>query len=342
MNFFCKIFSKNPASEQKLDTTKQTLPNQKKVEIQVNKETKSDIYFLKCSGCKREYEIGKNAVAVCLEFQVPGANILVVYDKDTERVDLVAPIDPSNKGAFERAKPGWKTIQNSLANGQKRKWKCKLCNQVNKYPDLSLDNSNIESTENTFENGISVDDITFGNQVWMTKKLNVNKFCNGDIIPEAKTNKEWKKAGVNKQPAWCFYDNDSAYGPKCGKLYNWYAVNDSRVLAPLGWHIPTDAEWITLTDYLEHEVIADKIKIFFEGGKVSSYGTNKSGFSDLPFGIRYPSGQFYDAERRIGCWSSTEDDTDSAWTHILHYDNYTLGKLFSNKRAGLSVRCLRD
>ena len=85
--------------------------------------------------------------------------------------------------------------------------------------------------------------ITIGTQVWMTKNLDVATFRNGDPIPQAKTDEEWEKAGENQQPAWCYYDNDPANGAKYGKLYNWYAVNDSRGLAPVGYHIPSDAEW---------------------------------------------------------------------------------------------------
>lgn len=84
--------------------------------------------------------------------------------------------------------------------------------------------------------------VTIGNQVWMTKNLNVDKFRNGDPIPEAKTDEEWIKAGENKQPAWCYYENDPANGEKYGKVFNWYAVNDPRGLAPEGWHDPTEEE----------------------------------------------------------------------------------------------------
>jgi uncharacterized protein (TIGR02145 family) len=103
--------------------------------------------------------------------------------------------------------------------------------------------------------------VSIGKQVWMTKNLNVDKFRNGDPIPQAKTATEWKAAGENKQPAWCYYDNDPANGAKYGKLYNWYAVNDSRGLAPAGYHIPSDAEWTALTDYLGgYEVAGKKMK----------------------------------------------------------------------------------
>lgn len=88
--------------------------------------------------------------------------------------------------------------------------------------------------------------VTIGSQVWMTKNLNVDKFRNGDPIPQAKSEEEWKVAIENKQPAWCYYDNNPANGVKWGKLYNWFAVNDSRSLAPKDYHIPTDSEWTTL------------------------------------------------------------------------------------------------
>ena len=100
--------------------------------------------------------------------------------------------------------------------------------------------------------------VTIGKQVWMTKNLDVSTFRNGDPIPEAKTDEAWKAAGENKQPAWCYYDNDPKNGTKYGKLYNWYAVNDPRGLAPAGYHIPTDAEWTVLTNYLGGEDVAGK------------------------------------------------------------------------------------
>ena len=119
--------------------------------------------------------------------------------------------------------------------------------------------------------------VTIGTQVWMTKNLDVSTFRNGDTIPQAKTTEEWKRAGENQQPAWCYYDNDPANGAKYGKLYNWYAVNDSRGLAPVGYHVPSDAEWTKLTDFLGGESVAStkmksmpiyetKIRYVEEGG----------------------------------------------------------------------------
>jgi hypothetical protein len=142
MNFFKKIFGTKLSSTEKSEMLKK-------------QETKPDISLLICSNCKKEYKIGKNAVAVCLEVSaIPNTTILIDHDNITERMDLVAPIDPSNKGAFERAKLGWETIQDSLSHGQQRKWKCNLCNQVNKYPDLSI-NINELSNQNLSTKGLN-------------------------------------------------------------------------------------------------------------------------------------------------------------------------------------------
>ncbi|MEY4573638.1 MAG: hypothetical protein RLZ10_2937, partial [Bacteroidota bacterium] len=127
--------------------------------------------------------------------------------------------------------------------------------------------------------------VVIGNQTWMAQNLNTTTFRNGDIIPEAKTNEEWVKADKKKQPAWCFYRGNSEEGWKYGKLYNWYAVNDSRGLAPDGWHIPSSEEWTNLINYLGTENIGEKIKTT-EGWFQDGNGNNESGFSGFPGGHR--------------------------------------------------------
>ena len=100
---------------------------------------------------------------------------------------------------------------------------------------------------------IKAQDVTIGTQTWTSKNLDVSKFRNGEAIPLAKTNAEWELAGQNQQPAWCYYENKGENGTKYGKLYNWYALNDPRGLAPNGYHIPSKAEWTILTDNLGEE-----------------------------------------------------------------------------------------
>ena len=184
--------------------------------------------------------------------------------------------------------------------------------------------------------------VTIGYQVWMIKNLDVATFRNGDPIPEAKTAEEWKEAGENQQPAWCYYDNDPANGTKYGKLYNWYAVNDARRLAPKGYHIPTHAEWTTLTTYLGGEKVAGtKIKST-SGLYGNGNGTNSIGFNGLPGGNRSSSGAFNYIGDGGYWWSSTETNTYDAELPSLSYFSGDVYSLNNNKGGGLSVRCLRD
>ena len=183
-------------------------------------------------------------------------------------------------------------------------------------------------------------EVTIGKQVWMSENLNVDKFRNGDPIPEAKTDEEWKKAGENGEPAWCYYDNDPANGEKYGKLYNWFAVNDSRGLAPVGYHIPSDAEWEKLEDFLGLDE-GTKMKSTSGWAEIRN-GTNESGFSGLPGGSRSPDGPFNYVGKYGYWWSSTANSTHFAEYRYLYYAK---GKFYENwnvKRLGFSVRCLRD
>jgi len=204
----------------------------------------------------------------------------------------------------------------------------------------------------------SSSEVTIGTQVWMVQNLNVSTFCNGDVIPQAKSDGAWKKAGENKQPAWCYYKNDPANGEKYGKLYNWYAVNDPRGLAPTGYHVPSDAEWTQLSDYLG-SVVGKKMKSTSGWWDPAGYrnggnGTNKSGFNGLPGGSRWDDGQFANVGGRAHWWSTTEyvlpaelaavlkDVKPSAWCRALDCFNGNLDRHDYNERYGFSVRCLRD
>jgi len=150
------------------------------------------------------------------------------------------------------------------------------------------------------------------------------------------------KAGENKQPAWCYYENDPANGAKYGRLYNWYAVKDPRGLAPRGWHIPSDDEWTVLTDYLGGEDVAGTKMKSKSGWLDNGNGTNESGFSGLPGGGRDGSGTFGDFGGFGYWWSSTESSTSNAWIRFLNYVDGNVFRYSSLKGKGFSVRCLRD
>ena len=184
--------------------------------------------------------------------------------------------------------------------------------------------------------------VTIGTQTWTTKNLDVATFRNGDAIPQAKTDEEWEAAVENEQPAWCYYENDIKNGTKYGKLYNWYAVNDARGLAPVGYHIPTDTEWTKLSDYLGGEDSAGEKMKSLSGWLNNGNGTNSSGFSGLPGGYRGYDGYFYDVGYAGYWWSASEDGESGAWFRELGNGNSDLFRDGNYKYFGLSVRCVRD
>jgi len=193
--------------------------------------------------------------------------------------------------------------------------------------------------------------IKIGDQQWSSKNLDVDSFKNGEMIPECKSDDEWKDRGENGSPAWCYFDNDQMNGEKYGKLYNWYAVNDQRGLAPIGWHIPTRDEWLELDGILGEEVAGIKVKST-TGWNDDGNGTNESGFNGLPGAFRMAFGQFgddYTSVGDIGCWySSTEklkengDSTIMAYQIDLSKEKTNLGMIDDYKYNGCYVRCIKD
>jgi uncharacterized protein (TIGR02145 family) len=190
-------------------------------------------------------------------------------------------------------------------------------------------------------------EVTIGSQVWMSENLNVDKFRNGDPIPEAKTDEEWEKAGENRQPAWCYYNNNPDNGDRYGKLYNWFAVNDPRGLTPEGWKIPSDEDWTRLTDFLGGESVAGKkmksTEFWADNDGESGNGTNESGFSGRPGGLRLNYGAFNIIGLNGYWWSSTENSTLNACYRGLYYNLGIVNRDYIYLKAnGFSVRCLRD
>jgi uncharacterized protein (TIGR02145 family) len=182
--------------------------------------------------------------------------------------------------------------------------------------------------------------IKIGNQVWMAENLNISKFRNGDPIAEAKNQVEWKSMSEKGEPAWCYYDNDSSNGNIYGKLYNWYAVNDSRGLAPVGWHIPNTEEWEKLEAYLGKAVAGDKMKSS-EGWNSNFNGNNSSGFSALPGGYCDKDGLFTSAGSTGNWWSTKKIYRNFAWQFILTSKSIAFLR-YTIHATGNSVRCIKD
>lgn len=187
----------------------------------------------------------------------------------------------------------------------------------------------------------AVSRVTIGTQVWMTKNLSVSKYRNGDTIPKVTNATQWKNLTTG---AWCYYANKSVNGTIAGKLYNWYAVNDTRGLAPLGWHIPSNTEWNTLATYLGGETIA--------GGKMKSttmwdapnFGaTNSSGFTALAGGYRHQYGPYYYWGSYCYWWSADQvAGTSTAFYYTLFSGSEDIQYDGENKGKGFSVRCIKN
>lgn len=174
-------------------------------------------------------------------------------------------------------------------------------------------------------------------QVWLADNLNVSTYRNGDSIPQVKNPTEWSRL---KTGAWCYYENKEENGEKYGRLYNWYAVNDPRGLAPTGFHIPSDEEWQQLVDNLGSDEAGAKIKAK-RGWKNNSFSTNETGFSGLPGGYRYSVGSFLYAGNNACFWSATaSQNKNKAWGRTLHSSFSQVGRDDGSIGSGLAVRCI--
>ena len=192
--------------------------------------------------------------------------------------------------------------------------------------------------------------VIIGGQEWMAENLKTTKYDSGDPILEVTDNTQWSTLTTG---AWSYYNNDEKYNDRYGKLYNWYAADDSRNVCPAGWHVPSDEEWTVLTDYLGGESVA--------GGKMKTKGTiqagtglwqrpntdadNSSGFAGIPGGYRFGSGGFSFVGEK-GCWWSTTIPAirpeRGVWGRYLNYNNGTVFRGHGPVLSGFSVRCVRD
>ena len=184
--------------------------------------------------------------------------------------------------------------------------------------------------------------VTIGTQVWLVENLKTTKYNNGDPIANVTDNTAWNGLTTG---AYCNYNNDPLNSTTYGYLYNWYAVNDQRKIAPTGWHVPSDAEWTTLTTYLGGESIASgKLK---ESGlshwaTPNTGATNETGFTALPGGYRDNNGVFYFVGSTGYWWSYTETYVNYAWYRTMYSYSTTVTRNYCVKTWGNSVRCIKD
>jgi uncharacterized protein (TIGR02145 family) len=230
--------------------------------------------------------------------------------------------------------------------------------------DTSDNSATSEIIEITLGNSGTVTDydgnvyqtLVIGEQEWMVENLKVTHYNNGDQIPNVTSNSTW---GGLSTGAYCYYDNSSANGDTYGALYNWYAVNDSRGLAPDGWHVPTDEEIMELEMYLgmsyeeahstgwrgtnEGSKLAGNADLWNNGALENDPEFGSSGFDFLPGGYRFSNYGYFNYLGSYGYfWSSAEYDTDNAWLRGLYYNLTDVYRNYYSKRYGFSVRCVRS
>jgi uncharacterized protein (TIGR02145 family) len=186
--------------------------------------------------------------------------------------------------------------------------------------------------------------VSIGSQLWMAENLKTTKYNDGTPIPLVSENSSWANLTT---PGYCFYDNDANINKTTyGALYNWYTVSTNK-LCPRGWHVPSDAEWTRLTNYLGGERAA--------GGKLPESGishwvtpndgaTNSSGFTALPGGYRQEEGGFVNINDDDFWWSTNTSTTQitKAWSRGVNYNYPYVYNDFYLKSFGFSVRCLRN
>lgn len=189
--------------------------------------------------------------------------------------------------------------------------------------------------------------VAIGTQEWMAENLNTSSFRNGDVVPNITSDTEW---GSTADGAWCYMSNGPLNECPYGKLYNWFAAADARNLCPLGWHVPSMADWQVLINYL------GGIGSATAGGNMKSTGiqfwadpnidaTNSSGFSGLPGGFRYYGGFFFTGNTTAQWWSSSlgssADPTRGGYSSVSNFFGYVVTDE-QLKNFGCSVRCVRD
>jgi uncharacterized protein (TIGR02145 family) len=188
--------------------------------------------------------------------------------------------------------------------------------------------------------------VSIGKQVWMKENLKSTHYSDGSSIKYITENSKWSSATSG---AYCNYNNYASNAIYYGRLYNWYAISDSRNICPNGWHVPSELDWKTLTEYLGGEGIA--------GGKLKSddttfwknpnaYATNESGFTGLATGTRKADGTFDNVKKYGYWWALTPETSASAWYRNLSYNMATVNSynafVKNDKKSGYCVRCMKD
>ena len=242
-------------------------------------------------------------------------------------------INDQTKGIILKSPNGncWRVTVNNDGNFHSTQINC---------PD-SEGSSNVGTV--TDYDGNSYITVKIGNQWWMTENLKATHYANGDAIPDGTGVGDI--SGETNPKYWFAYDDNLNNVSTYGRLYTWYTITDSRNVCPDGWHVPSDAEWTELTDYLGGASVA--------GGKLKETGTthwntpntgatNESGFTALPGGFYHYDGYYDNIGYYVNFWSATEAGSCCAWYRGLYYDTSGIYPYGPDKKFGYSVRCIKN
>ncbi len=199
----------------------------------------------------------------------------------------------------------------------------------------------------TYGSVIDIDNNTYktiviGNQTWMAENLKTTKYSNGELIGSTSPSTLNIDYEINPKYQWAA-GNDEGNVATFGRLYTWYAVTDSRILCPTGWHVPTDSEWETLIGHLGNNPIAGKLKEVstLHWKSPNSDANNMSGFTALPSGLR--NGIYFDFDGGYGSWRSASESSETeSQILILYYGDKYVYRNDYLKSIGSSVRCVKD
>lgn len=203
-------------------------------------------------------------------------------------------------------------------------------------------NPNISYGTMTDIDGNTYYTVMIGNQTWMAENLKVTHYQNGDLIEHVTDNQQWSERTTG---AYCAYQNEPENVNSYGLLYNWYAINDERKIAPEGWRVPTTEDYQILSDYLGSDTES--------GAKIKEVGTthwkspnagadNASGLTALPGGIRYDDGSFNNKTWNCYFWTATQKTDNRSWYRVLYSDNTNLDLEYTSYKFGLSIRCIKE
>lgn len=281
-------------------------------------------------------------------------NKIISTGKELTGLNLKYVGESANKQNSNQFKSATTNILMQFNVGERLKYTLYSNGNITVQTDVPTQSKTVTSTfyEAKDVDGNSYATVQIGTQIWLAENLKTTKYRNGDPISKVVGDAIWR---ITRIGLYCNYKDEEGYGKKYGKLYNWSAVTDSRRIAPKGWHVASDAEWTTLTNYLiaNRNTYGNEAKALAAGldwvtnldnGTIGAdlSKNNSSGFTALPGGNRGNGGTF----ERIGYsgswWSSTEKVTYFSWFRKLYSNFSVVTRNYQGDDYGLSVRCVKD